>query len=72
MSVNGNNGKALFAWSLMAILWEPLFALSSCAEQFVYFAQNLQDLFDKFMTHKMITKRQSDKLWIMTKYKDLI
>jgi hypothetical protein len=70
--VNGHNEKALFASALMAIQWEPLYTLPTCAEQFSYLSENIHDLLDTFLPLKTISKRPSDKPWITDRYKALI
>ena len=52
--------------------WAPIYAHQSCEDQYIFFAQTLNGLIDKYFPIRTIKTHTKDKLWVTDFFKDLI
>ena len=59
----GENENALFYRALSAVIWEPLFRLAACEEQYAYYQTMIDCLMEMCFPYKVVTPLSADKPW---------
>lgn len=69
---NDDNSKALFVHDLKQVVWDDLYKMSSCREQFEKFHSKLLSLLDLHMPFQTVTRVVRHKPWITRQFENLV
>ena len=57
---------------LCQVNWSPLYHMQSCDEQFIFFTDIVNEIFEKYLPLNRVKADSSDKPWIRSEIKSLI